>query len=201
MLHSCLQEMGRHRTSDRGNEKFVQWKESVQRQGVTENADDHDSHSKGRQKKLTRRQTSLLSSLAATMQGPDEEQEGPATSAAAVGNDTGVGTSSPNTPEGHSSPPPPRFKPPRQMQNRRSHVPLPKSTVSVGAYATPSDMAPDVNHQRVAPRNSVQGESDPPAQGIERTAGPHHRRPLQGNAIKYTDFSVLYAIQCERVMR
>ena len=148
--------MVRPATLDRGNEKFVQWKEPLQSKGDTTNFDGHDYTSRVRKKKQTARQNSTLTSPVASILGSGVEERGHARNPATVLIETGVGTLSPSHAEVHSVAPLPRFKPPRCVQSTRSTLLLPRSTVPEGASEQTPNMLPESNNDRASRNESLQ---------------------------------------------
>lgn len=179
--------MVRPATSDRGNEKFVEWKERVQSKGDIANVDGHASTSRVRKKKQATSQKFLLPSFVASNRGPRVEEQGHAISPTAIVTETGVGTLSPSSAEVHSLAPPPIFKPHQRMQTTRSSILIPRSTVFEGADGQTPDMLPEANNRRATQRESLQHHYDSAAHGDEGTVGPQQRETPQGKAIHTND--------------
>lgn len=175
--------MGRTGTAERRNENFVQWKEPVQSSGKQSSAHGTASTSTVRNNKQTRRQKSLLSSLEATIQGPQVEDELNATIPSVVVTETGVGTPASSPPELHTSDPPPRFRPPGQSNTTRSTKRRPAAGVSVGTTEHAADMQRDGNNCRTTQIEAVSHDSDFDEQEEQETAGQQQRRATEGKVI------------------
>ncbi len=181
--------MVRPATSDRGNEKFVEWKEHVQSKGDIANVDGHDSTSRVRKKKQATRQNFMLSSFVASIQGPGVEEQGHAISPTAIVTEKGVGTLSPSRAEVHSLAPPPIFNPHRRMQSTRASILPSRSTVFEGAFGQTPDMHPEAFDRRATQRESLQHHYDTAAHGDEGTVGPQQRQTPQGKALHTHDMN------------
>lgn len=177
--------MARPSRAERGPEKFVQWKEPVEAEGDTSNFDGPDSNRAVRKNKPTRRQKSLLASMAASVEGARVEEAEHATSPNVRVTDTIIGTSSQSLAVLQSSPPPPRFKPPCQMQNTRSSSQLQRSHASVVEVHNSADRVPG-RHQRAAgPHESVQQQGDVEEHEEDDISGPPPRKEQQGERDDY----------------
>lgn len=143
--------MFRPATSNRGNEKFVEWKEPVQSKRDIANVDGHDCTSRQSKKKQATRHKFMLSSFGVSIQRQGIEEQGHPTSPTAIMTETRCGTLSPSRVEVHSLATPPIFKPPRRMQSTRSSILLPISTISKGASGQTPDMLLEANnHQNIS---------------------------------------------------
>lgn len=172
--------MGRPGRSDRGNEKFVQWKEPVQSKGGTSNVDGPDNTSTVRKNRVTRRQKSLLTSLEATIQEAPAEVEFHDTINTAEETETGGGSIVPTPAQFHSSDPSPRFRPPRQIQNDITTPPCPTARVSVGASEFSAHVAGEATIRKKARERGVQRHSAVDQHEDEDNRVPKQRRPPEG---------------------
>ena len=122
-----------------GSERFVQWKEAMPSQRDTANVVGPDSTSNVRKKKPQQSQKAIIASLQASIDVGEVQEIGHRPNAIVRVRDTGVGTSShaPVAPP-HTSPPPPQFKPPRQIHNTRGRSKKRKSDPHDGAVG-PTD--------------------------------------------------------------
>lgn len=188
--------MGRTPRAERGNEKFVQWKEPVESEGDKANFDGPDSTAGAREKKQTRRQTAILSALAATIQRPvvEEQNEGRGPSAQFSG--IGVGTSSQSPAVARSSIPAPRFGPPLQKQSRTGTAEIRRPSTTDRTSEPSPESVPD-NEQRTADAvESDEHQSDSAASEAERPTGPSHRNAPRGMNVYHQVFVYCMRMLC-----
>jgi hypothetical protein len=120
--------------SEGGSERFVQWKEAVPEQRDTANVAGPDSANNVRKKRPRKTQKSTIASLQASIDVGEVQEIGHRPNSIVRVRDTGAATLShaPTVPP-HTSPPPPQFKPPRQIHNTRGRSKKPKSVPPDGA--------------------------------------------------------------------
>lgn len=180
MAMSCdnfWQGMGRTQRASKGTEKFVQWKDPVPSTGDAGDFDGPESSSRVKKNRSTTRQKSLLSSLAASMQRPDIEEEQHGTSHPVGDSEAELGTSSPIPAEVQSSTPPPRFRPLPQVEStRRRGQPI---SCTEGETNTTAEKVPAVHNPGVRLRQSVLHQGDARAEE-DGTEGSPQRRAPQG---------------------
>lgn len=125
--------------SEGGSERFVQWKEAVPEHRDTANVPGPDSANNVRKKKPRQSQKAIIASLQASIDDGEVQEIGHRPNANVRVRDTRVVTSShaPVVPP-HTSPPPPKFKPPREIHNTRGRSKKPKSVPHDGAVG-PTD--------------------------------------------------------------
>lgn len=112
IMLSCFQRMVCSTSSDRANEKFVQWKEPMQLGGGTTNVDGDASTSRGRKKKWSTRGTVFRGAGDTTLEGPGVEDSNHIGSGIVVLAEGRGANSSHVVVEAPSTNPPPRFVPP-----------------------------------------------------------------------------------------
>ena len=125
--------------SEGGSERFVQWKEAVPEQRCTTNVPGPDSANNVRKMKPRKSHNSIIASGQASIDVGKVQEIGHRPNATVRVRDTGVATLShaPIVPP-HTSPPPPQFKPPRQIHNTRGRSKKRKSDPHDGAVG-PTD--------------------------------------------------------------
>ena len=120
-------------------ERFVQWKEAVPKHKDTANVPEPDSANNVRKKKPRKSQNSIIASLQASIDVGKVQEIGHCPNATIRVRDTWVATlSHALVVPPHTSPPPPQFKPPRQIHNTRGRSKKPKSVRHNGAVG-PTD--------------------------------------------------------------
>lgn len=110
--------MGRQHTSDKGSEKFVQWKEPLQLTGVAPNNARDASASQGR--KMRQCTSGAGGTSHQSARGEEPRHAG---SASTHRLETGVASRSPPRAGSNCTNPPARFVPPRRMTTSTTSVP------------------------------------------------------------------------------
>lgn len=168
--------------SERGKEKFVQWKDDpVPSKGGIRDFDGPDTSSPVRKNRPTTRQKSLLSSLAASIERPEIEEEDQGTSTPTFDSESGRRTSSHNPADIQNSPVPPRVRPPRQVEStgRRGQN---RTSVSDGQTEIAGERVPAVEKCGVPRQHSVLHQTDSPTEE-DGTEGSPQRRAPQGKRV------------------
>lgn len=166
----CLQRMVPSATSDRANEKFVQWRQPVESRGKELHDEGDASTSRGKKKKQQRRVRNAHGEPETSIQGLRGDESGQGGSPIAIVSKGGRGTSSPIAGEVPSGNPPSGFKPPRQLLNIRSNRRIPRATEPPKAPEhTQSMVHEDINSMSL-PKEAIQDKRQSPAVASGGTA-------------------------------